>query len=92
MDTNAIVINYWDNEVHTERCSATITLTSDSTERGVSYLLEKDEQFLATITIPQSANITAYETFTFQLLPPKGEPVTITKTLPGTLLKVIDLH
>ena len=91
VDTNAIVVNYWDKEVHAEGCSVTLEIADDSTERGTASMLEHDELFKVTVTIPASANVVAYEPFTVELLPPIGNAVTITRSLPGRLLKVMDL-
>jgi len=91
IDTNAIIVNYWDADMHYEGCSLTTELANNSNERGAAELLEFDEQFVVTVTIPDTANAVGHDTFNLQLLPPKGEPITITKTLPGGLLKVMDL-
>lgn len=91
VDTNAVVANYWDRDTHAEGCSITMEIASDSIERGSATMLEQDEQFKVTITVPASANVTAYDEFTVQLLPPTGNAVTITRDLPGTLKKVMDL-
>jgi len=91
VDTNAIVVNYWDKEIHAEGCSVTLEIGSDSIERGTASMLENDELFKVTVTVPASANVVAYETFTVELLPPVGNAVTLTRSLPGSLLKVMDL-
>jgi archaellin len=33
-----------------------------------------------------------YSTFTLQIIPPKGAAITITRTLPGVIGTVTDLH
>lgn len=91
VDTNAIVANYWDREVHAEGCSVTLEIADDSTERGTASMLENDELFKVTVTVPASANVVAYEIFTVELLPPVGNAITLTRSLPGSLLKVMDL-
>jgi len=55
-------------------------------------MLEHDEQFTVTVTIPASATADDYDTFTIQLLPPTGAALTIERTLPGTMLAVMDLQ
>ncbi|MDP2918775.1 MAG: hypothetical protein Q8O43_00950 [Dehalococcoidia bacterium] len=92
VDVSAIVINFWDNDSHYEGCSATITLASDSLERGISNIMELDEQFRVTVTIPDSANVTAYENFTIQVMPPTGGAIKIKRQLPSTLQQVMDLR
>ncbi len=91
VDTNAIVVNYWDKDVHAEGCDVALEIASDSIERGSAAMLENDELFKVTVTVPASANVVAYEDFTVQLLPPTGNSVTISRSLPGSLLKVMDL-
>ncbi len=91
VDTNAIVVNYWDKDVHAEGCSVLLEIADDSTERGTASMLENDELFKVTVTVPASANVVAYEIFTVELLPPVGNAVTLTRSLPGSLLKVMDL-
>jgi flagellin FlaB len=92
VDTNAIVINYWDDETHYQGCDRTITLANGSLERGTSYVMEADEQFRVNVTIPASANVTAYQNFTVEVLPPTGGAVKIKRYLPGTIIQVMDLY
>jgi len=92
VDTDAFVINYWDRDTHAEGVASTFELATDSAERGASHILEADEQFKVTVTIPAAANVVAYESFTVQVLPPTGNCVTILRHMPGALLKVIDLQ
>ncbi len=91
VDTAAIVVNYWDDDEHDENVTATFTKSAQSTEQGSTAMLEQDEQFTALITIPAAANLTAYDSFTIQLIPPTGATITIERTLPGALLTVMDL-
>jgi flagellin FlaB len=92
LDSAAVVCNYWDDEVHSEGITATMSLATGSTERGADTFLEQDEQFTVLVTIPASANLTAYDEFNIQLIPPTGAAVTIQRGLPGTLEKVMDLQ
>jgi len=92
VDTGAVVVNYWDNQVHAEGVSRTMELATGSTERGSESIIENDEQFTVTVTIPASATCDGYDTFTIQLLPPVGAAMTIERTLPGTMLPVMDLQ
>lgn len=92
VDTDAIVINYFDNETHAEGITSVLELASDSTERGAVNMLEADEQFKVTVTIPAAANVGVYDSFTVEVLPPTGSYLTINRTLPGALLQVMDLQ
>jgi flagellin FlaB len=92
VDTGAVVVNYWDNAVHAEGVTTTMALATGSTERGSASMIEHDEQFTVTVTIPAAATCDAYDTFTIQLLPPTGAAVTIERTLPGTMLPVMNLQ
>jgi len=91
LDTNAVVCNYWDDEVHAEGVTRTMDLCTGSTERGTETMLEQDEQFTITVTIPETANVTAYDKFHLQLIPPTGAAITIERDMPGGISKVMDL-
>jgi len=92
VDTNAIVVNYFDKDFHSEGLTANFTMSIGSTERGTASMLENDEQFLASIAIPASANATSYDIISIELIPPTGATITIKRTLPGTLQTVMDLQ
>jgi len=92
VDTGAIVINYFDEEIHSENVTFTATISGGSTERGSTTIIEGDEQFVFTVTIPATATRDAYEEFTIQVIPPTGATVTIERTLPAYLDKVMDLQ
>lgn len=91
VDSDAVVVNYWDSESHTEGVDFTFELAEGSTERGAENLLENDEQFTCTITIPASANVTAYGTFSVEVLPPAGAALQVRRTLPGAIQKTMNL-
>ena len=92
VDTGAIVVNLWDEVEHAEGITATWTLATGSTERGAANLLEQDEQFIALITIPvDDFEIDEYDQFTIQIIPPTGAALTVQRTIPAALDKVIDL-
>ncbi len=91
VDTNSITVNYFDKNAHAENITAAFTLATGK-ERGTVAMLEQDEQFTTLITIPiATANLTAYDGFTIQIIPPTGATLTIARTLPGALAKVMDL-
>lgn len=92
IDKNAVVINYWDDETHTEGVDFDMALAAGSTERGSVGMLEADEQFTVTVTIPDDTNLGVYDSFNLQVIPPTGAAFTIRRTLPGALLKTMDLQ
>ncbi len=92
VDVNTIVFDYFDQRVHSEGLTANVTLSPGSTERGTVTMIEADEVHIISITIPATANVTAYKQFTLQMVPPTGATVTIKRTLPGTLQNVMDLQ
>jgi len=87
---NNVVINYSDDNVSAQNISWTKTLLGR--ERGGADMLDPDEAMLITVTIPSEANIVAYSTFTLQVIPTKGAAITITRSLPASILAVNDLH
>ncbi len=92
VDTGTIVFNYFDDETHVEGLTANVSLSTGSTERGAANMIEGDEVHVVTLDIPAEADVTAYKSFTIQMVPPSGATITIKRTLPGTLLDVMDLH
>jgi len=92
VDTGGIVVNYYDEEVHSENVTFTATMSGGSTERGSSTVIEGDEQFVFTVTIPAAATREEYEAFTLQVIPPTGASLTIKRALPAYLDKVMDLR
>ena len=87
---NVTVINYSDKLVHDE--DITWTKAVLGTERGDVDMLEADEQMQVTVTIPDTATLEAYGTFSLQIVPPKGATITIKRTLPGALSAITDLN
>jgi len=92
VDMNTVVINYFDNETHSENVTWSSAISGGSTERGTANMLEFDEQHVITVTIPASATREVYEAFTLQVIPPTGATLTIERTLPGYIEKVMDLQ
>jgi len=92
VDMNAIVINYFDNEVHSENVTWSSAISGGSTERGSTNMMEFDEQHVVTVTIPATATREIYEGFTLQVIPPTGATLTIQRVLPAYLEKVVDLQ
>jgi len=92
VDMNSVVINYFDNDVHSEDVTWTSTVSPGCTERGGANLLEFDEQHVVTVTIPDVATLEEYDKFTVQVIPPTGATLTISRIVPGSLQKVMDLR
>ena len=61
-------------------------------ERGNVNLLEDDEVMEVTVTIPAGHQVGGYSKFTLQLVPQKGAPLTIARTLPASMYAVNDLN
>lgn len=92
VDTDAVVVNYFDEEVHSEDVTFTAALSAGSTERGATNIIEADEQFIFTVTIPATATREEYEEFTLQVIPPTGASLTINRIMPAHLDAVMDLQ
>jgi flagellin FlaB len=92
VDVSNIVFNFFDDNTHSEGLSANVSLSNGSNERGNSGMIEADEVHVVVITLPSTANVTAYDTFYIQVVPPTGATITIKRTLPGTLQNVMDLQ
>jgi len=92
VDMNSVVINYFDNEVHSEDVTWTSTISSGSTERGAPNLLEADEQHVVTVTIPDAAAGDAYDKFTVEIIPPTGATLSIERKIPGAIQTVMNLR
>ncbi len=89
-NNNNVVINYSDNELFVQNVEWTKSLLGK--ERGGLDMLDPDEAFLITVDVPTGATIEAYDTFTLQVIPTKGAAITISRTLPASILAINDLH
>jgi flagellin FlaB len=97
---NSVVLNYTDSTgmnvsdmgSGSAAASGTWSAAIQGKERGVATMLEANEQMLVTVTLPTSNTLAGYSTFTIQVIPPKGAAITITRTLPGSIAGVMDLH
>jgi flagellin FlaB len=92
VDMDAVVINYFDDTTHDENVTWSYAISAQSTERGSANMLESDEQHICTVTIPEAAEVTAYDWFTIQVIPPTGATLTIKRTMPGAINAVMDLQ
>ncbi|MEE8413409.1 MAG: hypothetical protein V3R96_02545 [Dehalococcoidales bacterium] len=70
----------------------TSRLLTSKTERGTANMLEGDEIHEIRIDLPSGATVTEYQTFLFELLPPKGGSITIKRTIPGSFEANMDLN
>ena len=90
----AVIINWFDKAYEVELTSSdwVSAIADGSTERGSANMLEKDEVHEIVVTVPALASITTYDEFTIQVIPPTGATVTLKRTTPGALDKVMDLY
>lgn len=92
VDMDSVVINYFDDEEHSEAVTWSSAISAGSTERGAANMMEFDEQHVVTVTIPATATREAYEEFTLQVIPPTGATLTIQRVMPGSIEEVNDLQ
>ncbi len=94
VDMDAVIINWYDKDYEVQLSSSdwASAISTGSTERGSANMLEKDEVHEILVTVPASASITTYDEFTIQVIPPTGATVTLKRTTPGALDKVMDLY
>ncbi len=88
---NSVVINYTDsNGMNETNLDWTATLVG--AERGEATMLDASEQMLLEVTLPALNTLAGYDSFTLQIIPPKGAAITLERTLPGAIATVMDLH
>lgn len=94
VDMSAVIINWYDKDYEVQLSSSdwASAITSGSTERGSTNMLEMDEVHEILVTVPSGTTINTYEEFTIQVIPPTGATVTIKRSTPGSLDKVMDLY
>jgi archaellin len=88
---NSVVINYTDSNGMNETDLQDWTATLVGAERGVATMLDTDEQMIIDVTLPEN-ELAGYDSFTLQIVPPQGAAITISRTLPGAIGDVNDLH
>jgi archaeal flagellin FlaB len=88
---NSVVINYTDSDGMNVQDVQNWTATLVGTERGTVDMLDADEAMIITVTLPANT-LLPYSTFTLQVIPPKGAAITVSKTIPGVVDAVMDLH
>jgi len=92
VDMSAVVVNYFDKDMHDENLTWVGAISGGSDERGSPALLEEDEIFVVSVAIPGEAALGAYDNFTLQVIPPTGATITLQRTLPGGISQVMNLQ
>jgi flagellin FlaB len=87
VDKNAIYLTYFDGNYSEQLDSSDFTLAklAGSTERGAPNMIEGDEVWLLTVTIPAGTTISANDWCAVQIVPPTGASLQIQRTMPGYL-------
>ena len=87
IDKTAIYLTYFDDDYSEQLTTSDFTLEklTGSTERGSTDMIEGDEVWLLTVTIPAGATITANEWCAIQVVPPTGASLQVQRTMPGYL-------
>ncbi|MBN2238711.1 MAG: flagellin [Dehalococcoidales bacterium] len=87
IDKTAIYLTYFDASYSEQLTTSDFTLTklTGSTERGSTNMIEGDEVWLLTVTIPSSATVNAYDWCAIQIVPPTGASLQVQRTMPGYL-------
>ena len=88
---NSVVINYTDSDGMNVQDVQDWTATLVGTERGTVDMLDADEAMIITVTLPTNT-LLPYSNFTLQVIPPKGAAITVSRTVPGVVDAVMDLH
>jgi archaeal flagellin FlaB len=95
IDMGKIIMNYTDDTVALED----VTFSHDNlTAGGSDEMLGPSEVALITlnmstiIALAPTSNLSAYDSFTLELIPTTGATITIERTLPGAIEAIMDLH
>jgi archaeal flagellin FlaB len=98
---NVVVINYNDGTQHAENIPWTVTRQGGDITGNI---LSNNESVMVTVDLTKVKSVAAdgtataitapaaYAQFTIQIVPPTGAAITITRSLPGSLSPVMDLH
>ena len=90
---NVVVINYSDGSQQVSDVTWTIQRVGAGQSDTTDAMLSANQAMVVTVDISGLDTApSAYGTFTIQIVPPSGAAITITRSLPGTLDPVIDLH
>ena len=89
--TNHVIISYSDADNLVPSVNWTVERLSTIND---DYLLDANELFLVTITMPSSDNISIgrYDKFTLELKPPDGPVLALERTIPGRINQFVNLH
>ena len=87
---NTVVINYSDNGTHAE--NVVWTQAHLGASRFGANMLGPGEAVSVIVTAPQGASLGPYGSFTLQVVPTKGAAITLQRTLPASIMPVMDLH
>jgi flagellin FlaB len=87
-DTGSIIINYADAQDRVPGIAYTVAEISGDGDN----LLETDELFEITVRPPGGSRLAPNETFGLEIIPPQGAVLTITRTMPPVIDRVITLH
>jgi flagellin FlaB len=87
IDKTALYLTYIDSTYTEQLTTSDFTLTklTGSTERGSTNMIEGDETWLLTVTIPSSASVSANDWCAIQIVPPTGASLLVKRTMPGYL-------
>jgi len=94
IDSSAIYLTYFDAEYSEQLTGSDFTLTklAGSTERGSTNMIEGDEVWLLTVTIPAGATVNPYDWCAIQIVPPTGASLQVQRTMPGYLDDYFNLN
>ncbi len=88
VDLSKLVFNYFDSTGnHEEALEATFVEATDGTTEVTS--ISGTSATLVTVTPTNLANLKAYESFTLEIIPPTGAPLTIKRTMPGDVSSTV---
>jgi len=91
IDLTKLTFNYYDGHVVHSGNAAVGTFTF-KTNGAVVTTLSGTAQVLVDVSLAAITQLTAYETFTLEIIPPTGATITIQKTLPGVISGLINFN
>ena len=92
IDLNQLVFNYYDAHVVKSGNTAVGTFTFHTAGVDVTTLSGNDQVLVDVQLADIGTALSAYETFTLEIIPPTGATITIQKTLPGVTSGLINLN
>ena len=90
-NTHSVVISYFDAQHLFASVNWTLERLSSIND---DYLLDPNELFMVTITIPDGGGVSVgpYDSFALELKPPDGPVLAIERTIPGRVSQYVNLH